>query len=537
MTLLPSPTSLRLNEFHAAALRQNVPEERPIAITDNISLHPVNPLRGRSSRSAGFSLKEVARVCRTWFDWHPVLGAFALFVCVAIAVSALLLSFVTVIPAAAGSLIVSPLNGVVLAVVLVSRRKLWPFLLLGYTTALAGCSALVPFAPHFGSLELFGNVLELALAAFALPPYRNFKQWLQEPRLLPAFAGYALVLGPAIKALAAAAVYGVHAGFWERTRTIGLSESLGVALGNSFVLVLLNRQTYRLFRWRALPATLGLFALLLMTVWFSFSEATHTLFFLPCAVLIATAFLLGLRGTVLATASACALVLFLAARFPLSPSLVQGCLAIVVLTIFPLSVTLFNRAELEQRVKDYQSELDKLKSLDRLTGVANRKRFDLVLAREWQRATRDPKPMALLMIDIDYFDRYNELYGTHAGDECLRLIATKLAEQPHRQYDLVSRFQGGRFSVLLPGAAGDSVKRIAEQFRADIAALEWPHARSQFNRVTVSVGWATMLPDNDLKPNLLISAAEAGLASAKKKGRNRVEGFGNNVVAMTSPSR
>jgi diguanylate cyclase (GGDEF)-like protein len=239
------------------------------------------------------------------------------------------------------------------------------------------------------------------------------------------------------------------------------------------------------------------------------------------------AFVLGLRGAVLATAIASAMIGTLAAHVPhpAQAMFAQSCLALAVLTVFPLAVTLFNRSEIEQRLKDSQAELEKLRSLDRITGVANRKRFDLVLTREWQRATRDPKPIALLMIDADFFDLYNEHYGHHAGDACLRLIASKLADQPHRPYDLISRFEGGRFSVLLPGASGDSVKRIAEEFRAEVAALDWPHERSQFGRVTVSIGWASMLPDSELRPELLISAAEAALGSAKKKGKNRVEGF------------
>jgi diguanylate cyclase (GGDEF)-like protein len=215
----------------------------------------------------------------------------------------------------------------------------------------------------------------------------------------------------------------------------------------------------------------------------------------------------------------------------------QSCIALAIFAVFPLSVALFNRSELERRLKDSQAELDKLKSLDRITGVANRKRFDLVLSREWQRATRDPKPISLLLIDTDFFDLYNEHYGPHAGDACLRLIASKLAGQPHRHYDLVSRFEGGRFSVLLPGASGDAVKRIAEDLRAEIAALDWPHERSQFGRVTVSVGWASMLPETGLATDRLFSAAEAALTVAKKKGKNRVEGFASNVVAMPGAAR
>ena len=429
-----------------------------------------------------------------------------------------------------------------------SRRKLWPFLLLGYVLALSKGTTLTNASRHPAVLEIFSNVAELLLAAFTLPPYRSLKQWLQEPRLLRAFTGYALVLGPAIMALTVAHTTGagadalsrLHPGFWERARVLGLSEALGVALATPLVLVLCNPHTYRLVRWAALPKTLGLFGLLALATWFAFTQTGHYAIFFPYAILIAIAFFLDLRGAVIGTALFAAIVSVHAAHGLLLAGQVtslQTGVVLAVLAILPLSLTLFHRTELETRVRDYQAELDKLKSLDRLTGVANRKRFDLVLTREWQRAIRNPKPVALLMIDTDFFDLYNQLYGTHAGDTCLRLIATKLAEQPHRQYDLVSRFQGGRFSVLLPGASGDAVKRIAEEFRAEIAALDWPHERSQFGRVTVSVGWASMLPEINLPSELLVSAAEAALSSAKKNGKNRVEGFPSKVVEMPAAAR
>jgi diguanylate cyclase (GGDEF)-like protein len=463
----------------------------------------------------------------------------------ALGVTALSSLFEAFIPAIGGWPIFTPLNGAVLAILLMSRRKLWPFLLLGYVVALSQGTVLAGGARHPGTLEVLGNVAELVIAALTLPPYRNLKQWLQEPRLLRAFTGYALILGPALMSLtiarraagSAGAVADLHAGFWERARVVGFSEALGVALGTSLVLVLCNPQTYRLFRWRVLPKTIGLLSLLSLTTWFAFTQTVTPAIFAPYAVLIAIVFFLGIRGAVLGTAIACAIISGLSAHGPLlagQAMFAQSCLSLAVLTVFPLSVSLFNRSELEVRVKDYQAELDKLKSLDRLTGVSNRKRFDLVLAREWKRATRDPKPIALLMIDTDFFDLYNEQYGTQSGDECLRFIAAKLSDQPHRHYDLISRFEGGRFSILLPGASGDFVKRIAEEFRSEIAALDLPHETSQFGRVTVSIGWASMLPETDLKPELLISAAEAALASAKKKGKNRVEGFGNNIVEMTA---
>jgi PleD family two-component response regulator len=81
------------------------------------------------------------------------------------------------------------------------------------------------------------------------------------------------------------------------------------------------------------------------------------------------------------------------------------------------------------------------------------------------------------------------------------------------------------------------VQRIAEEFRAEVAALDWPHAQSLFERVTVSVGWVSMMPESDLQPAVLIAAAEQALALAKSKGRNRVEGFSGNAVALTPAAR
>jgi len=518
-------------------------------------MHPAAPLRGRAQRPGGFSAAGVARRCREYFDWHPVTGGFVVLVGTAFAVTAAMSGLGYTVPMAGGWPVCTPLNGAVLAVLLMSRRKLWPFLMLGYIAALWQGAGLVGVAHRPGALEIAGNVAELMIAAFALPPYRNLKQWLQEPRLLRAFTAYGVMLGPAVMGLAAGrqtagVVGGVRADFMDRARIVGFSEALGMALGCAIVLVLCNRQTYALFHWRTLPKTAGLFAMLALTSWMAFSRESYPAVFLPYAVLVAMAFLLGLRGAVLGTGLACAIMASLAGSgsyyrhgalaigsgttdYALGQAmLAQSYLALAVLTVFPLAVTLLKHGELAWRVDDLQAEMDKLKSLDRLTGVANRKRFDLVLTREWQRAQRDPKPVALLMIDADSFESYNQMYGHQAGDQCLRLIAAKIAEQPHRAYDLVSRFEGGRFTVLLPGASGEAVSRIAEEFRAEVAALEWPHEQSEFGRVTVSVGWASVVPEGDLQPEFLIASAEQALATAKEKGKNRVEGFSREMVEM-----
>jgi diguanylate cyclase (GGDEF)-like protein len=458
-------------------------------------------------------------------------------------------------PTIDGWAICTPQNGVVLALLLKTRRRLWPWIVLGYVVALSQGMRAVPADPHIGTLGIFGNLAEVGIAAFALPPYRSLKQWLQERRLLPAFLGYAMLLGPVLMAAAtalrvsaaSAGNAGLDVPFWGRVRTIAFAEALGMALATSLVLVLLNQDTYALFRWRALPQTVALFCLSAGTTWVIFEfGASSSLLLAPLAVLVVLAFRLGLRGAILGLGISCATAVGYVLREQQSlsgvahgsPALlaanVQTCFALAILVILPLGVTLANKRYLEDRLGDAHGELDRLKSLDRLTGVPNRKRFDLVLDREWQRAVRDPKPVALLMVEVDDFDLYQEHYGPQAGDECLRLVAAKMAGQPHRVYDLVSRFDGGKFTVLLPGAPGEAVDRIAEEFRAEIAGQEWPHQWSPFERITVSVGWAAMVPAERSSPDALIAAAESALLLAKENGKNRVEGF--NPSAALNPT-
>ncbi len=477
---------------------------------------------------------------RNYFDWHPVTGGFFLAIATAVLITGLAAFNSFAMPSISGWAICTPQNGVVLALLLMTRRKLWPWIVLGYVAALSQGEKAIPSGPHPTALEVFGNLAEVGIAAFTLPPFRNLKQWLQERRLLPAFLFYAMILGPLLMALTVArqapgtvgSVADASLNFWARVRIVALAEALGIALATSVVLVLLNSETYKLFRIRALPQTLALFAISGSSAWLVFQAgSTPLLLLIPVAILVIIAFRLGLRAAVLATALSTVAVAIWVLQFHGPAAAPQTYFALAILVILPLSVTLASKHYTEVRLHDAQHELDKLKSLDRLTGVPNRKRFDLVLDREWQRATRDPKPVALLMVDVDDFDSYNQHYGPQAGDDCLRLVAARMSDQPHRAYDLISRYEGGKFTVLLPGASGEAVERIAEEFRAEIAAQEWPHELSPFERVTVSVGWAAMVPTDHSNPDALIAAADTALRLARENGKNRVEGVNANLTA------
>jgi diguanylate cyclase (GGDEF)-like protein len=181
---------------------------------------------------------------------------------------------------------------------------------------------------------------------------------------------------------------------------------------------------------------------------------------------------------------------------------------------------------LTRRLDDANRELKRLTSVDGLTGIANRRCFDEAIQREWQRARRNRLPLSVLMIDVDFFKQYNDGYGHQAGDECLVTVARALSEQLKRPGDLVARFGGEEFVVILPETNAIGAHRVAEDVCRAVAAMKLPHAYSgngEFLTVSVGVGTAYPTPD-DSSPGLavLLENADQALYTAKKAGRNQV---------------
>ncbi len=161
---------------------------------------------------------------------------------------------------------------------------------------------------------------------------------------------------------------------------------------------------------------------------------------------------------------------------------------------------------------------------DTLTGVSRRRAFMLGFRTEWRRAQRHGKPLSFVMLDVDHFHDYNEAYGHPAGDECLRRIANQLDAGPWRAGDLLSRFGGEEFALLLPETGLEGAVKVAEDVRARIERLAIPHVGSRCaSVVTASLGVATLIPSSEVKPTALIGAADEALFAAKAAGRNRVE--------------
>ncbi len=166
---------------------------------------------------------------------------------------------------------------------------------------------------------------------------------------------------------------------------------------------------------------------------------------------------------------------------------------------------------------------ESLASLDGLTGIANRRRLDEVLNQEWRRAMRDHTPISLLILDVDLFKRYNDLYGHLQGDECLRAIAQTANAIVQRTSDLLARYGGEEFVVVLPNTDSHGACSIAEQIRHAVEDCRLPHEANSPKHITVSIGCATHAPQIDTTYDILFAAADQALYRAKAAGRNRTE--------------
>ena len=165
-------------------------------------------------------------------------------------------------------------------------------------------------------------------------------------------------------------------------------------------------------------------------------------------------------------------------------------------------------------------ELSRIAALDELTGIANRRTFNETFDRETLRHTRSITDLSLLMIDVDYFKGYNDLYGHLAGDECLKKVALTLQHMLRRDADLVARFGGEEFVVLLPLTDCSGAEAIGQAIVEAVSSLAIPHAASPHGIVTVSVGVASSPAGSPLEQAPLLEQADQSLYMAKNLGRN-----------------
>jgi two-component system chemotaxis family response regulator WspR len=181
-------------------------------------------------------------------------------------------------------------------------------------------------------------------------------------------------------------------------------------------------------------------------------------------------------------------------------------------------------AEAMRMLEQSNAELARLSRTDALTGIANRRVFDERLDEAYRRLARERKPLSLVLLDVDFFKRFNDHYGHVSGDRCLHQLASSLPACARRPGDLAARYGGEEFAMLLPDTTREGALGVAENIRARVEGLGLTHAArgDGLAIVTVSLGVSTLIPEDASTPTQLIVAADEALYEAKRKGRNCV---------------
>jgi len=187
---------------------------------------------------------------------------------------------------------------------------------------------------------------------------------------------------------------------------------------------------------------------------------------------------------------------------------------------FNLLIDMVNERNIN--LKKANTVLESLSQTDGLTGISNRRSFDQRLNNSWKAQTRNQQPLTLLLIDIDYFKKYNDAYGHIAGDDCLKKVTESIQSNVNRFTDFFARYGGEEFVILLQDNIENSIK-VAEKVRIAVSNLQIEHKDSSFKYLTISLGVASVIPKFNVDPVGLIEKADQALYQSKANGRNRYE--------------
>jgi diguanylate cyclase (GGDEF)-like protein len=388
------------------------------------------------------------------------------------------------------------------------------------------------------------NSIEVIISSLLLT--RLFGSPFQLTKRVPllGFLGVAVVGATAVTSALGASwtMLFVNAGpWWMLFRTWYLGDVLGMAIIAPLVYILQRPGFFTMLEGQRLPRTLLFLMVPALATALVFSHSKDPLIFFIFPALLLVVFRLGFPGTVLAVFVIALISIWFTVTGHGPLMLITGTnllhkivieqifLAVALFTFFPVAALLEERKALELSLQKSELRYRELANADALTGLANRRAFDERLQEEWSRAVQQSQPLALLLIDVDLFKSYNDIYGHVGGDECLRCIAKVIANTLHDKADIAARFGGEEFAVILPNTPLDKALRVAEDVREAVAAMKVPHSGNQLGIQTISVGVAGGVPDRSAPLISLLTASDHALYRAKYLGRNRVE---STVAAM-----
>lgn len=328
----------------------------------------------------------------------------------------------------------------------------------------------------------------------------------------------------------------VNAGpWWALFRAWYLGDILGMSIMAPLLYILLRPGFFDMLRLPNLPKTLLYLFVPAIATFLVFTHNQDPLIFFIFPALLLVVFRLGFPGAALTIFVVACISIRLTATGHGPLMLIynsmlhrivvaQIFLAVAIFTAFPVAALLEERRSLQQSLEASEAKYRALANADSLTGLANRRAFDARLDAEWRHALALRQPLAVLLIDVDHFKSYNDTHGHLSGDRCLRHIAEALSTSLYRPTDLVARFGGEEFAVILPGTVLEEAITIGETLRHAVAAMRLPHAENTCGGIqTVSIGVASTIPAADEPPLSLLKSCDEALYFAKQQGRNQVK--------------
>ena len=432
-----------------------------------------------------------------------------------------------------------PANGLLLAFLLPIPRRYWTSYLATSIVVNIGVHLAFGFSPSRAVLYTVANTIEVIVAASLLATENGIKPDLTNPRQLGRF----LLFGVFVAPLASTGFMEMVLAVWVYPRHPALlanwftGDVMGMALMTPLFLAIGKDDLRRLFAPGKRLETIAILVSITVVSIIVFTQTELPIDFLIIPMLLVAVFRLRVAGAAMGILLMCVPAVYMTERahgaFMLSGVaqnrhgflILQLFLCVNVVIVYAVNAALGIRDKIHQEITLAFQEADLLATQDYSTGLANRFSFDRQLAEEWKNAARQHNSLALLMVDIDHFKLYNDHYGHLEGDECLRRIATTLANSLLRTSDLVARYGGEEFAVILPRASSQGAVALAERMRQLVADEQIPHMPYTPGIVTVSIGVAAMQPEAAMSETMLIQCADRALYAAKRAGRNRVEAY------------
>lgn len=432
--------------------------------------------------------------------------------------------------------IIWPANGILLAVLLRSHRRTWT----RYLACSFAASVLAHRALHVSwpmtLIFSIANIVEVSVAAALVRPKHAPRPDLTNSRTLMRFALYGVVLAPLLSGAAYAILRSFVTSFpgFLKLGNWYVGDALGLAVMTPLFLAIRQEELRLLLgRGRRLE-TVGLLTALAAVSFFVFGQSDYPITFLlfPALLLVifrlgssgaaVGAFLLAIPGTYFTVTSRGPFSLLRDGTLLDSVLFFQCFLCILLAMVYAVAAALASRTRLEAELTEAYRQMEALAGVDPLTGLANRRTFDNVLTREWQRAIRSSQCISMLMLDVDHFKMFNDRHGHVAGDTLLRAIATVIPRVLGRVTDLTARYGGEEFAIILPNTPADIAFLLAERLRHAVAVTHLEQSLQDQKSVTISIGVATMRPARGSYQNLLVEAADGALYLAKYNGRDQV---------------